>query len=140
MRSWVYYIELVGHYEGGRKEKASAVYVVALPEEEPLPAVDMECYASEYVPAKLAITHGKAYALGVEEPIEDPQRYRLKGYREDLELYVFQEGLSFQEGLEQVYRLLYESLNGETLLALEPVVDVGSPPRELMMECLKKVL
>ncbi len=140
MRSWVYYIELLGYYEKGSKDRVSAVYVVALPEDKPLNPVDMECYASEYAPAKLAIEHGMAYAIGFDEEITNPQDYDLMGYREDMELYVFKEGLSFKEGLERVYRLLYESIEKEDLVAIEPVVDVGSPPRELMLECLKRAI
>ncbi len=140
MRSWVYYIELLGYYEKGSKNHVSAVYVVALPEDKPLNPVDMECYASEYAPAKLAIEYGMAYAIGFDEEIKNPQDYDLIGYREDLELYIFKEGLSFQEGLERVYRLLYENLKREDLVAVEPVIDVGSPPKELMFECLKKAI
>ncbi|MCS6998230.1 MAG: hypothetical protein N3C57_06400 [Aquificaceae bacterium] len=140
MRSWVYYIELLGHYEGGRQERTSAVYVVALPENEPLTPVDMECYASEYAPASLAISQGRAYAMGVDEPIENPQEHGLRGYREDLELYIFGEGVDFEKGLEEVYRVLYKHLNKEGLLAVEPVVDVGCPPRELMIKCLKRAV
>ncbi|MEJ7620670.1 MAG: hypothetical protein WKI46_07650 [Aquificaceae bacterium] len=140
MRSWVYYIEISAYYQKGSRERASAVYVVALPEDKPLNPVDMECYASEYAPAKLAIEHGMAYAIGFDEEIKNPQDYDLMGYREDMELYVFKEGLSFKEGLERVYRLLYESIEKEDLVAIEPVVDVGSPPRELMLECLKRAI
>lgn len=140
MRSWVYYIELSGYYQNGSRENISAVYVVALPEDKPLNPVDMECYASEYAPAKLAIEYGMAYAIGIDDKIENPQNYDLMGYREDMELYIFKEGLSFKEGLERVYRLLYENLRKDELVAVEPVIDVGSPPRELMVECLRKVL
>ncbi|MEJ7553572.1 MAG: hypothetical protein WKI48_02375 [Aquificaceae bacterium] len=140
MRSWVYYIEISAYYQKGSRERASAVYVVALPEDKPLNPVDMECYASEYAPVRLAIEHGMAYAIGFDEEIKNPQDYDLMGYREDMELYVFKEGLSFKEGLERVYRLLYESIEKEDLVAIEPVVDVGSPPRELMLECLKRAI
>ena len=140
MRSWVYYIEISAYYQKGSRERVSAVYVVALPEDKPLNPVDMECYASEYAPARLAIEHGMAYAIGFDEEIKNPQDYDLMGYREDMELYVFKEGLSFKEGLERVYRLLYESIEKEDLVAIEPVVDVGSPPRELMLECLKRAI
>ncbi|MEJ5339651.1 MAG: hypothetical protein ACK42C_02995 [Aquificaceae bacterium] len=140
MRSWVYYIELTGYYREGSRESVSAVYVVALPEDKPLNPVDMECYASEYAPAKLAIEHGMAYAVGFDERIENLQTYDLMGYREDMELYIFREGLSFQEGLERVYRLLYENLKKDGLVGVEPIVDVGSPPRELMVECLKRAI
>ncbi|MFN3471187.1 MAG: hypothetical protein ACK4ZR_01085 [Aquificaceae bacterium] len=130
----------MAHYKKGMQEKKSAVYVVALPSDKELSPVDMECYASEYAPFKLALNHGKAYAIGVDEAIEKPENYKLSGYREDLELYIFKEGLSFREGLVEVYKLLYDSLNKEDLLAVEPVVDVGSPPKELMLECLKEVI
>ncbi|QID33302.1 hypothetical protein [Pampinifervens florentissimum] len=140
MRSWVYYIEISAYYQKGSRERASAVYVVALPEDKPLNPVDMECYASEYAPVRLAIEHGMAYAIGFDEEIKNPQDYDLMGYREDMELYVFKEGLSFKEGLERVYRLLYESIEKEDLVAIEPVVDVGSPPKELMFECLKRAI
>lgn len=79
MRSWVYYIEILGYYEGGKEESLSAVYVVALPEDKPLNPVDMECYASEYAPTGLAIEHGMAYAVGLDEKIENLQTYDLMG-------------------------------------------------------------
>ncbi len=139
MRSWVYYIELLGYYQDGKKEKVSAVYVVALPEDKPLNPVEMECYASEYAPAKLAIEYGMAYAIGFDEKIENLQNYHLMGYREDMELYIFKEGLGFKEGLEKVFKLLYDNLKKQDLVAVEPALDVGSPPKELMTECLKKV-
>ncbi|MFN3598349.1 MAG: hypothetical protein ACK4VK_01230 [Aquificaceae bacterium] len=139
MRSWVYYVELLGHYEDGSFEKKSAVYVVAFPLEG-LSPVDMECYAMEYAPANLAINHGKAYAVGVDEDIKNPESYSLAGYREDLELYVFNEGLSFEEGLEEVFKILLDNFNKERLKGFVPLVDVGSPPEEIMVKCLKKVL
>jgi hypothetical protein len=139
MRSWVYYIELLAHKEGGRTQSLSAVYVVALPEEEELSKVSLECYATEYAPIQLALNHGKAYAVGVDWEPKDLKSYRLKGFREDLELYVFEEGLSFKEGLVEVYRLLLSEL-GDKTIAVEPLIDVGSPPKELLFECLKKAL
>ncbi|MFN7065818.1 MAG: hypothetical protein ACK4OF_06700 [Aquificaceae bacterium] len=139
MRSWVYYVELLGHYKDGRVERRPAVYVVALPSEG-LNPVDMECYASEYAPFNLAINYGKAYALGVDETIEDPKRYNLVNYRDDLELYIFKEGLGFEEGLQEVLRVLLDSFDKEKLTALVPLVDVGSPPEEILLNCLERVI
>ncbi|MFN3947875.1 MAG: hypothetical protein ACK4LA_07300 [Aquificaceae bacterium] len=139
MKSWVYYVELLGHYEDGSVEKRSAVYVVALPLEG-LNPVDMECYAKEYAPANLAIDHGKAYAVGVDEEIKDLERYSLIGYREDLELYLFKEGLGFEKGLEEVFKILLEGFDKKRLKGLVPLVDVGSPPESLMVKCLKRIL
>lgn len=140
MRSWTYYIEIVAQYMDGREENRSAVYVVALPLEENLNPVDMECYASEYAPFNLAINYGKAYAVGIDFPLESLEDYQLKGYREDLELYVFKEGLSFEEGLEEVYKILYASLEKEGLMGIMPILDVGSPPEEVMIKCLKRAV
>lgn len=140
MRSWVYYVEIAAYYEDGREKKASAVYVVALPLEESLSPVDMECYASEYASFSLALTHGKAYAIGVDYALENFEEYKLMGYREDLDLYLFKEGISFEEGLEEVYRILCKDLEKDGLAAVIPVVDVGSPPEEVMLRCLKRAL
>lgn len=141
MRSWVYLIGIRAHYQDGRVKEASAVYVVALPSEQELAQVNMECYASEYLPQNIAISAGKAYAVGTDWEIKEPERFKIKGMREDLELYIFQEGLNFEDGLVAVFRILCEELYREGKpISLEPIVDVGSPSYELMVECLRKAL
>ncbi|RMH01360.1 MAG: hypothetical protein D6699_06900 [Aquificota bacterium] len=141
MRSWVYLIGLRGYYEDGKAKESSAVYVVALPPQQELAQVNMECYATEYLPQNIALTVGKAYAVGTDWEIKEPERFKIKGFREDLELYVFEEGLSFEEGLIEVLRIVYEDLaNGGKLLSVEPVIDVGTPSTQFMLECVKKAI
>ena len=60
------------------------------------------------------------------------------GYREDMDLYIFKEGVSFKEGLTKVFLLILDTLKSKgEYERIEPVVDVGTPPLELMLECLK---
>ncbi|RMH79877.1 MAG: hypothetical protein D6674_05480 [Acidobacteria bacterium] len=139
MRSWVYLIEVRVHHKDKSIQNISAVYVVALPEEQELQRVDMECYASEYLPQNLALSHGKAYAVGVDWELKNPEEYGIKGFREDLELYVFEEGLDFEEGLFRVYRIILDRVDkGEVYV--EPVIDVGAPSKEVMYKSLKRAL
>jgi hypothetical protein len=137
MRSWVYYIQLRAHYQDGTSKEEGALYVVAVPNDEKFKDVDMECYAKEYLPQEIAIKSAHAYAVGTDIPIDDKALY----YREDLDLYVFDEDISFEEGLIKVYKILLEHLKklGE-LKMVEPVVDVGTPSVDVMYSCLKKAL
>jgi hypothetical protein len=83
----------------------------------------------------------QAYALGTDAQIQDLQSYHLQGYREDMDLYIFKEGVSFMEGLTKAYELILNLLkNKGKVVKIEPVVDVGTPPMEVMMECLRSAL
>ncbi|MGB9874179.1 MAG: hypothetical protein ACPLRS_04330, partial [Hydrogenobacter sp.] len=62
MRSWVYYIQLRAHYQDGTLKEEGALYVVAVPKDEKLKDVNMECYAKEYLPQETAIKSAYAYA------------------------------------------------------------------------------
>lgn len=140
MRSWSYLIQVRAVDDKGRQEEESALYVVALPpDEDLLRIVEMECYANQYVPRETAIRYGKAYAVGTDAKIESPEDYGLIGYREDMDLYIFREGLSFEEGLVNVYRILTNELSKRfNFQYIYPVVDVGSPEEEVMLKCLKR--
>jgi hypothetical protein len=101
----------------------------------------MECYAVSYIPFQTVLRVAQAYALGTDAQIKDLQSYHLQGYREDMDLYIFQEGVGFKEGLTKVYELILSLLKGRgEVVRVEPVVDVGSPPTEVMMECLRSAL
>jgi len=137
MRSWVYYIQLRAYYQDGSIKEEGALYVFAVPLDEKLKEVGMECYAKEYIPQETVIKSAYAYAIGTDIPIEDKDLH----YREDLDLYIFNEGVSFEEGLTKVYKILLEHLKkfGE-LRMVEPVVDVGTPSANVMYSCLKRAL
>ncbi|MEN3034275.1 MAG: hypothetical protein ABDH18_04730 [Aquificaceae bacterium] len=138
MKSWVYYLQLLVRDKDLKAQVLSCVYVVALPEDENLSPVELECYASEYLPHELARKKAMAYALGPEEEIKNPSRFRLKGYRDDLELYIFEEGISFEDGLVEAFRLMLDGVENPSVV--EPIMDVGSPPRELLLSCLKRAI
>jgi hypothetical protein len=58
-----------------------------------------------------------------------------------MDLYIFQEGVSFKEGLTKAYELILSLLKGRgEVVRVEPIVDVGTPPMEVMMECLRSAL
>jgi len=141
MRSWVYYIQLRAFYKDGRVEEEGLLYVVALPDEEKLKSVDMECYATEYLPQDLALRVAQAYAVGTHLEVKDLSLYGLEFYREEQDLYIFREGISFEEGLVNSYRLLLEELKKRgDIEAVEPVVDVGTPSFEVMYKCLNEAV
>jgi hypothetical protein len=101
----------------------------------------MECYAVSYIPFQTVLKVAQAYALGTDAQIQDLQNYHLQGYREDMDLYIFQEGVSFKEGLTKAYELILNLLKKKgKVVKIEPVVDVGTPPMEVMMECLRSAL
>lgn len=141
MRSWNYLIALEGITKDGKKLEESALYIVAIPAEDILKAVEMECYASNYLPADAVLKYGQAYAIGVDHDIKDLDRYDISHYREDLGLYVFKEGVNFTDGLTNVFRLLLDMMKArESVDMVRPVVDVGSPPEEIMLMCLERSL
>jgi hypothetical protein len=123
-------------------EEEGVLYVVSLPSDPTLlKEVEMECYAVSYIPFQTVLRVAQAYALGTDAQIQDLQSYHLQGYREDMDLYIFQEGVGFKEGLTKAYELILSLLKrrGE-VVKVEPVVDVGTPPKEVMMECLRSAL
>ncbi|ADC89882.1 hypothetical protein Thal_1250 [Thermocrinis albus DSM 14484] len=141
MRSWSYLIQLRGYTERGEAKEASALYVVSVPmDENILKATGMECYATHYLPPSAAVLQGMAYAVGIDRVLQNPEEYRIMGYREDMDLYIFKEGVTFKEGLVEVFRLLLEELSSQGVVEVMPVLDVGSPPEDVMMECLQKAL
>jgi hypothetical protein len=129
-------------FEDGRVEEEGVLYVVSLPSDPTLlKEVEMECYAVSYIPFQTVLKVAQAYALGTDAQIKDLQSYRLQGYREDMDLYIFQEGVGFKEGLTKAYELILSLLKGRgEVVKVEPVVDVGTPPKEVMMECLRSAL
>jgi hypothetical protein len=142
MRSWSYLIQVRAQFEDGRVEEEGVLYVVSLPSDPALlKEVEMECYAVSYIPFQTVLRVAQAYALGTDAQIQDLQSYRLQGYREDMDLYIFQEGVGFKEGLTKAYELILSLLKGRgEVVRVEPVVDVGTPPKEVMMECLRSAL
>ncbi|WP_448588598.1 hypothetical protein [Thermocrinis sp.] len=139
MRSWSYLIQVRAYSDDGRVEEESALYVVSLPPDpEFLKNVELECYATSYLPFQTVLKVAHAYAIGTDAKIEDLERYSLMGYREDMDLYIFKEGVGFKEGLIRVFSLILDLLKARgTYKFIEPVVDVGTPPSELMLECLE---
>jgi hypothetical protein len=142
MRSWSYLIQVRAQFEDGRVEEEGVLYVVSLPSDPALlKEVEMECYAVSYIPFQTVLKVAQAYALGTDAEIKDLQNYHLQGYREDMDLYIFQEGVGFKEGLTKAYELILSLLKGRgEVVRIEPVVDVGTPPKEVMMECLRSAL
>ncbi len=142
MRSWSYLIQIRAVGKEGREEEVSALYIVALPpDDELLRVVEMECYASQYLPGDTALRLGRAYAVGTDIEVKKLEDYGFLGYRKDMDLYIFKEGLSFEEGLTNLYKLLLNYLSERMEFKyVYPVVDIGSPEEEVMLRCLKKAL
>ncbi len=142
MRSWSYLIQVRAQFEDGRVEEEGVLYVVSLPSDpELLKAVEMECYAVSYIPFQTVLKVAQAYALGTDTKIEDLGNYYLQGYREDMDLYIFREGVGFKEGLTKAYELILRLLKKRgKIVKVEPVIDVGTPPAEVMIECLNSAL
>ncbi len=141
-KSWSYYIQLRAYDENGNVREDSALYIVGLPiTDEILQAVEMECYAQNYIPQEFAIMYGKAYAIGTDIDIKNLEDYKLKAYDQETDLYIFNENVNFHEGLEQVFRLLLDkSFKGIEPSKVEPVIDVGIPPVETLREVFEKVV
>ncbi len=142
MRSWTYYIQLVGRDKKGVSENESALYIVAVPMNNDIfKEVLINCYASHYLPEDNAIKYGFAYALGVDFEIQDLDKYGLQFLREEDELYIFKENINMKEGLINVYRILMDRLTEKGYNAdFDIYTDVGSPSEELMRECLLKAM
>ena len=142
MRSWTYFIQLVGRNDKGEAMQEGALYIVAVPTDKNLfQTQKLSCYSEHYLPEESAVNHGKAFAVGVEFEVENPKDYGLSFYREDDELYVFEEGISMKEGLKNIYRLLMDRL---TSLGygkdFDTLFDMGNPSEELMRECLLEAI
>jgi len=96
---------------------------------------------STALPQEFAIAYGKAYAIGTDIDIKNPADYRLNAYDKESDLYIFNENVNFHEGLEQVFRILLEqSFKGFEPSKVEPVIDVGIPPIEILREVFDSVL
>lgn len=142
MRSWTYYIQLIGRNIKGESVQESALYIVAIPLEEGiLKEVNINCYAKHYLPEDEAVGRGLAYAVGVDFEIRNLERYGLQFFREDEELYIFKRDISMKEGLTNVYRLLMDRLSERGYGAdFDICMDVGNPSEELMRECLLEAI
>ncbi|GEM_PF-798626 len=142
MRSWTYFIQLVGRNEKGESLEEGALYIVAVPTDRNLfQAQRLSCFSEHFLPEESAIQHGKAFAVGVDFEIDNPESYGLKFFREDDELYIFEEGIPMKEGLKRVYRLLMERLKKQGYgKDFDTIVDMGNPSEELMRECLLEAI
>jgi len=142
VRSWTYFIQLVGRNEKGESLEEGALYIVAVPTDRNLfQAQRLSCFSEHFLPEESAIQHGKAFAVGVDFEIDNPESYGLKFFREDDELYIFEEGIPMKEGLKRVYRLLMERLKKQGYgKDFDTIVDMGNPSEELMRECLLEAI
>lgn len=142
MRSWTYFIQLVGRNDKGEPMQEGALYIVAVPTDKNLfQTQKLSCYSEHYLPEENAINHGKAFAVGVEFEVDNPEDYGLAFFREEDELYVFKEGVSMKDGLRSVYKLLMDRLRklgyGKDF---DTILDMGNPSENLMRECLLEAI
>ncbi len=142
MKSWTYFIQLVGRNKEGDSEVEGALYIVAVPTDKNLTmAQKFSCFSESYLPEENAINHGKAFAVGVDFKVENPERYGLAFYREEDELYIFKEDISMKDGLKNVYSLLMEELRkrgyGDDF---DTMVDMGNPSENFLRECLLEAI
>jgi len=108
-KSWNKFIELRAYDKDGNTKDASALYIVAVPADDRLERdIDFGCYRPTYIPQSTVEKIGKAYGVATEFNIEDPEKYDIVGYRPDLDLYVFKEGMSYEEGLQKVKSILVD--------------------------------
>ena len=142
MRSWTYFIQLLGRNEKGESMQEGALYIVAVPTDKNLfQAQKLSCYSDHFLPEESAVDYGMAYAVGVDFKIENFEDYGLSFFREDEELYIFREGIPMKEGLKNVYRLLMDKLRNEGYgKDFDTVVDMGNPSEDLMRECLLEAI
>ncbi len=142
MRSWTYFIQLVGRNEKGEAMQEGALYIVAVPTDMNLfQQQKLSCFSEHYLPEESAIKHGKAFAVGVEFPVENPEKYDLAFFREDDELYIFKENIPMKEGLKKVYRLLMDRLKSLGYgVDFDTVFDMGNPSEDFMRECLLEAI
>ncbi len=119
-KSWNQYVEIVAYDKDGNSRRLSALYIVAVPAEQKLEKeIDFKCYRPTYIPKDLVEKIGKAYGVATEFDIENPEKYNIMGYRPDIDLYVFNEGMTFQEGLEKIYEILKDELKKENFEAVK---------------------
>ena len=142
MRSWTYFIQLIGRNDKGEVMSEGALYIVAVPTDKNLfQAQKLSCYSEHYLPEESAVNHGKAFAVGVEFEVEKPEDYGISFYREEDELYIFKEGISMKEGLKNVYRLLMNRLKDMGYgKDFDTIIDMGNPSEDLMRECLLEAI
>jgi hypothetical protein len=142
MRSWTYFVQLIGRNSKGEPLEEGALYITAVPTNQNLfKEVHLSCYAQHYLPEENAINHGQAFAVGVDFPIKNPENYGLKFYREEDELYIFEEGIDMKEGLKRVYKLLMDRLKEKGYgKDFDVVPDMGAPSENLMRECLLEAI
>jgi len=142
MRSWTYFIQLVGRNDKGETMQEGALYIVAVPTDMNLfQEQKLSCYSEHYLPEESAVKYGKAFAVGVEFEVKDPENYGLNFFREEDELYIFKEGISMKEGLKNVYRLLMDRLRSLGYgKDFDTMFDMGNPSEDLMRECLLEAI
>ncbi len=142
MRSWTYFIQLIGRNRKGESKQEGALYIVAVPPGENMfKEVTLSCYADHYLPEENAVNYGMAYALGIDFEIEDMERFGIGFYREEEGLYIFKEGISMKEGLKNVFKILMRKLKEDGYGAdFDIYVDVGNPSDDLMRECLLEAM
>jgi len=142
MRSWTYFIQLVGRNEKGEAMQEGALYIVAVPTDRNLfQAQKLSCFSEHYLPEESAINHGKAFAVGVEFEVKNPEEYGISFFREEDELYIFKEGINMKEGLKNVYRLLMDRLKEQGYgKDYDTLFDMGNPSENLMRECLLEAI
>lgn len=142
MRSWTYYIQLIGRNREGESERQGALYIVAVPSKSDIfREVNLSCYADHYLPEENAVNYGMAYALGVDFEIENMEKYGLNFYREDEGLYIFKEDINMKEGLKNTFRILMAELKSKGYgFDFDIFIDVGNPSDDLMRECLLEAM
>ncbi|NPB07237.1 MAG: hypothetical protein GXO03_06515 [Aquificae bacterium] len=142
MRSRAYFVQLRGLNEKGEAKVEGALYLVAVPPEKArFKEVPASCYSEHYVPEEDVLRYGRAYAVGLEFEPEEPERYRLKGFNEEDELFIFEEGVSMKEGLKETLRVLMDRLARQGYdKDFETVRDLGAPSEELLRACLLEVI
>lgn len=114
-----HYIELLAYDKNGNTKNISILYIVAVPENDAVERkIDFQCYRPTYMPKNIVEKIGKAYGIAVEFDIKNPEKYSMLGYRPGLDLYVFKEGMSFEEGLEKIKEIVSDYLKEENF---EPV-------------------
>ncbi len=113
-KSWNHFVEMVAFDEEGNTREISALYIVAVPNPDKLERdVGFGCYRPTYIPKDVVEKIGKAYGVATEFDIKEPEKYDIIGYRPDIDLYVFKEGLTYKEGLDRVYQILKDTLENE---------------------------
>ncbi len=125
-KSWNQYVEITAYDKEGNSRKVHALYIVAVPAEDKLEKeIDFKCYRPTYIPKDIVQKIGKAYGVATEFDIDNPEKYEIIGYRPDLDLYVFKEGLTFEEGLEKILQIMKDYLKKENFEAsrIETVID-----------------